>query len=439
MSRTPAFDINIFKKRREKIGKEIQDSALIIFSNPEFLRNHDAHYEYRQDTNFFYMTGFDEPESVFVFRPGKKPETVMFVRPRDEFRETWDGFRYGPEGTKKHYGINEVYLIDSLDEKLPELIKDVKQIYFRLQQHMKHDVVFLRALEKAKTSFGRGTRGNIPVLDSAELLGEFRLFKDAAELEWQRKACEITAKAHKETMKFVKPGMNERQIEGYIQFQFKNQMSARQGYNAIVASGKSATTLHYVFNDQECKKGDILLIDAGAEYNYLTGDITRSFPVSGKFSKIQKEFYNHVLHANKEIISMVKPGMEFGSMQKKTIEMLTDAMIDLKLLKGKRDKLIKDLSFKKYYMHGVSHWLGMDVHDAGHYEINKKSRKLEPGMVFTVEPGLYVPQNDEEAPKELRGLGVRIEDNILVTKKGCENLTILAPKEVEDIEKTMQS
>ena len=302
---------------------------------------------------------------------------------------------------------------------------------------MKHDVVFLRALEKAKTIHNRGTRGNIPVLDSAELLGEFRLIKDNAEIEWQKKACEITAKAHKETMKFVKPGMNERQIEGYIQFQFKNQMSARQGYNAIVASGKNATTLHYVFNDEDSKKGDLLLIDAGAEFNYFTGDITRTFPVSGKFSKIQKEFYEHVLKVNKHIISMVKPGMEFSSMQEKTIEMLTDAMIDLKLLKGKRDKLIKDLSYKKYYMHGVSHWLGMDVHDAGHYQIAKKSRKLEPGMIFTVEPGLYVPLNDESAPKELRGLGVRIEDNILVTKKGYENLTILAPKEVSEIEKLM--
>ncbi|MES2769404.1 MAG: aminopeptidase P N-terminal domain-containing protein [Bdellovibrionota bacterium] len=437
MSRTPQFDVSIFKKRRERIGKYMQDSAMVIFSNPEFLRNHDAEYEYRQDTNFFYMTGFEEPKSVFVFRPGQKPETILFVRPKDELRETWDGFRYGPEGAKKYFGIDEVYLIDTLEEKLPELIKDVKQVYFRLQQHMKHDVIFLRALEKAKTVYSRGVRGNIPVLDSSELLGEFRLFKDATEIEWQRKACEITAKAHKETMKFTKPGMNERQIEGYIQFQFKNQLAARQGYNAIVASGKNATTLHYVFNDEECKKGDIILIDAGAEYNYFSGDITRSFPVSGKFSKIQKEFYEHVLKVNKHIISMVKPGMEFSAMQEKTIEMLTEAMIDLKLLKGKKEKLIKDLSYKKYYMHGVSHWLGMDVHDAGHYQIGKKSRKLEPGMVFTVEPGLYVPQNDEGAPKELRGLGVRIEDNILVTKKGYENLTLLAPKEVADIEKAM--
>lgn len=439
MSRTPSFDISIFKKRREKIGKTIPDSALVLFSNPEFIRNHDVHYEYRQDSNFFYMTGFEEPESVFVFRPGKKPETILFVRPRDELRETWDGFRYGPELAKKYFGMDEVHLIDSLDEKLPELLKDVKQTYFRLNQYKEHDEKFLKAIDKIRALLARGARGNIPVLDSFELLGEFRLIKDASEIEWQRAACEITAKGHLETMKFTKPGMNEKQIEGYIQFQFKNGLATRQGYNAIVASGSNATTLHYVYNDQECKKNDLLLIDAGAEYNYYTGDITRTFPVSGKFSKIQKEFYSHVLDVQKKVLSIIKPGIEFKVLQETTIDLLTQAMIDLKLLKGKKEKLIKDLAFKKYYMHGVSHWLGMDVHDAGLYQINNKSRKLEPGMIFTIEPGLYVPHNDGSAPKELRGLGVRIEDNILVTKKGYENLTELAPKEVGEIEEVMNS
>jgi Xaa-Pro aminopeptidase len=439
MSRKPQFDMSIFKKRREKIGKHMQDSAMVIFSNPEFLRNHDAGYEYRQDTNFFYMTGWEEPDSVFVFRPGKKPETVMFVRPRDPLRETWDGFRYGPEGAKKQYGMDEVYLIDQLDEKLPDLIKDVNQVYFRLQQHMSHDVKFLRALEKSKSLFGRSGRGVLPVIDSAEFLGEFRLYKEPTEIDWQRKACEITAKAHLETMKFVKPGLNERQIEGYIQYQFKNQMSARQGYNAIVASGKNATTLHYVFNDEECKSGDVLLLDAGAEYNFFTGDITRSYPVNGKFTPMQKEFYNHVLSVQKDIIAMVKPGIEHKSLQDKTIDMLTTAMLELKLLKGKKEDLIRSLAFKKYYPHGVSHWLGMDVHDAGLYQIKGESRKIEAGMVFTIEPGLYVPYDDDDAPKEMRGLGVRIEDNILVTEKGHENMTVLAPKEVADIEKAMNS
>lgn len=437
MSRKPQYDISIFKKRRERIAKHMEDSAMVIFSNPEFLRNHDSGYEYRQDTNFFYMTGFEEPESVFVFRPGKKPETVLFVRPKDPLRETWDGFRYGPEAAKKEFGIDQVYLIDTLDEKLPELINDVKQVYFRLKQHDHHDKIFLKALEKSKQLFGRSGRGVLPVVDSAEFLGEFRLYKEQIEIDWQRKACEITALAHLETMKFVKPGLNERQIEGYIQYQFKNKMSARQGYNAIVASGKNATTLHYVFNDQECKAGDVILIDAGAEYNFFTGDITRSYPVNGKFTSVQKEFYNHVLTVQKNIINMVKPGIAHKTLQDTTIEMLTTAMLDLKLLKGKKEELIKSLAFKKYYPHGVSHWLGMDVHDAGLYQVKGESRKIEAGMIFTIEPGLYVPYDDEEAPKELRGLGVRIEDNILVTEKGFENMTAACPKEPNDIENLM--
>lgn len=439
MLRQPQFDMSVFKKRRDKIKKQMKDSTLVLFSNPEFLRNHDANYEYRQDSNFFYMTGFEEPESVFVFRPGQRPETIMFVRPKDVLRETWDGFRYGEAGVKKYFGMDEVYLIEELDEKLPELLKDSKQIYFRMKQQPQYDETFLKALERSKGFVGKSGRGLQPVLDSAEFLGEFRLIKDSMEIEWQRKACEISAKAHLETMKFMKPGLNERQVEAYIQYQFKFQMAARQGYNAIVASGTNATTLHYVFNDQFCKKGDVVLIDAGAEYNYYSGDITRSYPVSGKFTPIQKEFYNHVLDAQKKVMAMIKPGIQHKILQEKTIELLTQSMIDLKLLKGKRDDLIKSLAYKKYYMHGVSHWLGMDVHDAGLYQIKGQSRKLEPGMVFTIEPGLYVPHDDVSAPKELRGLGVRIEDNILVTAKGFENLTILAPKEVKDIEKAMQS
>lgn len=438
MSRTPAYDMQIFKKRREKLAQHMEaDSALVLFSNPEFLRNHDSFYEYRQDTNFFYVTGFEEPESVCVYRPGQKPEYVLFVRPRDPLRETWDGFRYGPDGAKKYYGADEVYVKEDLEKKLPELLGSVKNVYFRLNQQPYNDKVMLHAIETSKALTGRSGRGNVGILDSAEFLGEFRLIKDAAEIEWQKKACEITAKAHAETMKFVKPGLNERQVDAYIQYQFRYNMSPRMGYGSIIASGNNATTLHYVFNDQPCKDGDLLLIDAGAEYNYFSGDITRTFPVNGKFTSAQKEFYNHVLRVQKEIVSLVKPGITFQSLHDRAAEMLAEAMIDLKLLKGSKEENIKNQSHKKYYPHGVGHWLGMDVHDAGLYKVRGEPRMLEPGMIFTVEPGLYVPQDDLSAPKELRGLGVRIEDNVLVTKNGCENMTTLAPKEVSDIEDIM--
>ncbi len=439
MSRKPQFDISIFKKRRDRIAKKMQGSALVLFANPEFLRNYDSNYEYRQDSNFFYMTGFEEPESVFVFRPGKNPESVLFVRPKDAFRETWDGFRYGKEDTKNHFLMDEVFLISELNEKLPLLLKDMDSVLYRLNHHEQHDKVFLKALEEARVANGRSGKGILPVYDSVDFLGEFRLIKDETEIEWQKRACAISAIAHLETMKFIKPTMNERQVEAYIQYQFKSQMSARQGYNAIVASGDNATTLHYIFNDQECKDGDIILIDAGTEYNYYTGDITRSYPVNGTFTKIQKEFYNLILNAQEEVIKMVEPGIEHASLQRATVELLTDALIDLKLLKGKREELIAKEAYKKYYMHGVSHWLGIDVHDMGRYQVRGESRKLQPGMVFTIEPGLYVRADDDSAPKELRGLGVRIEDNILVTKNGYENLTALAPKHVDKIEEVMQS
>jgi Xaa-Pro aminopeptidase len=437
MSRTPSFDMQIFKKRREKLAPHLTESALVIFSNPEFLRNHDSNYEYRQDTNFFYVTGFEEPESVCVFRPGQKPEYILFVRPKDPLRETWDGFRYGPDGAKKYYGADEVHLISDLSKKLPELLKSVKSVFFRLNQQPQYDQVMLKAIDDAKMLYGRSGRSNLDIIDSANFLGEFRIIKDATEIEWQKKACEITAKAHTETMKFVEPGLNERQVDAYIQYQFKFNMAPRMGYNTIVASGHNATTLHYNFNDQPCKSGDLLLIDAGAEYNYFSGDITRTFPVNGKFTAIQKEFYNLVLKVQKEMVAFVKPGIQHKSLQDRTIELLTEAMLELKLLKGSRDENIRNMAYKKYYPHGVSHWLGMDVHDAGLYQINGESRMLEPGMVFSIEPGLYVPHDDQDAAKDLRGLGVRIEDDILVTAKGHENMTALAPKEVSEIESVM--
>src|SRR5690606_21661279 len=221
--RKPQFDMNIFKNRRDRIGKQMQDSALVLFSNPEFLRNYDSGYEYRQDSNFFYMTGFEEPESVFVFRPGKKPETILFVRPKDLLRETWDGFRYGKDDAKVTFNIDEVYLISELEQKLPLLFKDVKQVYYKLKQHEQHDRVFLKAIDDAKTVYGKTGKGLLPIYDSWDFLGEFRVIKDESEIEWQKRACEISAIAHLETMKFIKPGMNERQVEAYIQYQFKSQ------------------------------------------------------------------------------------------------------------------------------------------------------------------------------------------------------------------------
>lgn len=432
--RRPTIDVNTCRERRQALAPLAKGSAVIIPAHPECIRNHDVHFPYRQDSNLFYLTGFEEPESVLVFRPGQVPETILFVRPKDVFRETWDGFRYGPEAVEREFKIDKSYLISDFDQMIVDLLKPVERVYYRFNISRDFDERMLRILEEVRASQGRTGRGHLPVHDSWELIGELRLIKQPHDVSAIRKACEISAKAHVEAMKAVRPGMNEREVQGVVIGSFYRQGAAREGYNSIVATGANATTLHYVFNDQPLKDGDLLLIDAGAEYEYYTGDITRTFPVDGKFTAAQKRVYQGVLDLQKSLIAGVKPGLLFKSMQETTIEYLTDLMIELKLLTGTRAQLIESLAYKKYYPHGVGHWLGMDVHDVGLHVLDGEPRRLEPGMVFTIEPGFYIPANDESAPEELRGIGIRIEDNVLVTPTGCENLTALAPKEVVDLE-----
>lgn len=435
--RKPAFDMNVFKERRKKIAAAAPGSAIIIPSNPDYIRNNDVHHPYRQDSNFFYLTGFEEPESIFVFRPGQTPETVLFVRPKDIERETWDGFRYGPEGAAREFSIDKTYLISEFDKVIRELLKPVECIYYRWNISREFDNRLLTIIDDVRSSMGRTGRGALPVHDSWELIGEMRAIKSEYDIKLMREACEISAQAHIAAMKFTKPGVTERQIHGVLLHSFYMQNADREGYGTIVGSGPAATTLHYTFNDQVCQDDDLVLIDAGAEKQYYTGDITRTFPVNGKFSPTQKRVYQAVLDVEKEIIASVKPGVVFKSMQERTVNALTDVMIEFGLLKGNRQQLVESLAFKKYYPHGVSHYLGMDVHDSGLHVVKGEPRKLEVGMSFTVEPGLYIPIDDESAPKEFRGIGIRIEDNIVVTSNGCENLTLSAPKEVIDLEETI--
>ena len=432
--RQPSISPELCKMRRDQLGKKIPGAALVIPSNPEFLRNHDVHYEYRQDTNLFYLTGFEEPESVLVFRPGQSPETVLFVRSKDPLRETWDGFRYGPSLAQDIFEVDKTFLVTDLEKELPTLLKDVDKVYYRLSRDHHFDLQITNALEAAKVSRGRSGMGLLPILDSSELLGEMRIIKSKEEIEWQKRACEITARAHVNAMKFTRPGVTERQIEGILRGSFMLENSPRMGYGAIVAAGNNATTLHYVFNDQTCKNGDLLLIDAGTEWNFFTGDITRTFPVNGKFTPAQKSLYEAVLEVQMKIIEMVKPGLPHKDLQTRTIELLTDLMLDFRLLKGSRDEIIEKKHYVTYYPHGVSHYLGMDVHDAGLYLKDGEPRKLEPGMCLTIEPGIYIRSDDPEAPRDLLGIGIRIEDNLLVTTGGNEVMTSGAPKDVAGME-----
>lgn len=433
--RKPAEKIEIFKERRRQLGSQIKGSALILAAHPEHLRNDDVHYPYRQDSNLYYLTGFEEPESILLFRPGHTPETVMFVRKKDLERETWDGFRYGPELTEKEFQIDKVYLIDDFKKIAPTLLKEIDQLYYRMYKNPWSDTLVQETLEALRVSQGRTGQGYMTVHDSQLILGEMRLIKSEYELTNLREACEITAQGHIAAMKFTKPGVNERQVQGMIANSFYMRGAAREGYNYIVAAGASSTTLHYNFNDQVCKDGDILLIDAGAEYNYFTGDITRTFPVNGKFTEEQALVYQAVLNVQHKITEMIKPGLVFKTLQETTINLLIDSMLTLGLLSGRKDDIIASQAYKRFYPHGVSHWLGMDVHDAGLYVKKGESRPLETNMCFTVEPGLYIRADDETVPKKFRGIGVRIEDNIRVTSSGCEVMTSSAPKEISDLEK----
>lgn len=447
--------MDVFAQRRRLLADRISmtggSAAVILVSNPDRIRNNDVHYPYRQDTNMFYMTGWEEPESIFVFRPGQTPETVMFVRPKDLERETWDGFRYGPEGCQREFKIDKAYLISDFEKEIAGLLSTVDRVYYRVNVDREMDHRMLATLESVRRSHGRSGRGHLPLMDSWELIGELRYKKTADDVIAMKRACSITAKAHVDVMKATRPGVTERQLLGVFLNSIYQQNADREGYGTIVASGANACTLHYVFNDQTCRDGDLLLIDAGAEVRYYTGDITRTYPVNGKFTGPQRKVYERVLAIQKELCAAAKPGVPFKWLQDRTIEFLTDAMIELGLIKVPRAEAIERLLFKKYYPHGVSHYLGMDVHDTGLYQVPAvgngagasaggpggsalESRKLEPGTAFTIEPGLYIPADDKDAPEELRGIGVRIEDDVVITASGCDILTSEAPKEIADLE-----
>jgi Xaa-Pro aminopeptidase len=435
--RKPTYDINIFAARRQKVGKEIQGSALVVFAHPERIRNDDVHFPYRQDSNLFYLTGFEEPESILVFRPGLIPETVMFVRQRDVERETWDGFRYGPEGVEREFKVDKAYPMDEFLKVAPNLLKEVESVYYRMYKNEESDRLMQQALEGTQRVQARTGKGLLAIHDADILLGEQRLYKSEYELSQLREACEISAQAHLAAMRFTRPGVGERQVQGVLAHHFFMKGAAREGYNFIVASGNSATTLHYNFNDQICREGDLLLIDAGAEFNYYTGDITRTFPVSGKFTEPQAKVYQAVLDVQKQVLEELKPGVLFKDLQEMGVQLLTDKMLELGLLSGRKQDIIAAGGHRKYYPHGIGHWLGMDVHDAGLYYKNKEPRPIEANMCFTVEPGLYIPGDDASAPSAYRGIGVRIEDNVRITSSGHENMTSSAPKEIADLEKVV--
>jgi Xaa-Pro aminopeptidase len=433
LSSLPSF----FAARREKLMKAHPGAVFIFPSNEEVLRNPDVHYSFRQESSFYYLTGFDEPDSFLVLSPSKgngSYRMTLFVRHRDPVKEMWEGERYGTEGAVKVFGATDAYVNTDFDEKLFEILKGTDKVFYRMGLHEKTDRRVLSTLEKYRHTLGRSGASLPPIADPGEFVAEMRLFKSPEEVDLLRKASHVTALAHKAAMKEVRPGMNEFEIDALITYELSRNGCQRLGYDSIVAGGKNATCLHYRANNETLRDGDLLLIDAGGEFNYYTADVTRTFPVGQSFSKAQSRAYDLVLSAQKEAIAMTKPGVKIPEIHRRTCEILTEGFLSMGLLKGKLDEAVASEAYKKYYPHGTSHWLGMDVHDVGRYQKEGKSRELEAGMVFTIEPGFYVQPADAQIAGEYQGIGIRIEDDILVTEKGCEVLTKDAPKERAEIE-----
>jgi Xaa-Pro aminopeptidase len=420
--------------------QRIRGGIAIFPAAPTAIRNADVEHEYRQDTDFYYLTGFEEPNAVAVLAPDHPEHRfVLFVQPKDREREVWTGWRVGHERAKQEYGADAAFTIDKLDEELPKLAEKADRIYYRFGSDPTFDERLVGLMRRFQRQRQREGTGPTSVIDPAELLHEMRLIKSPDELELLRRAIDITCEGHLAAIQALKPGSYEYEIEAIISYVFRKNGSPRSGYPPIVAAGENATVLHYTVNDQRIEHGDLLLIDAGAEFGYYTGDVTRTLPARGTFTEDQAALYQLVLDAQLEAIDAVRPGAAFIEPHDRAVRVLTEGLVRLGLLEGEIDKLIEENALKKFYMHRTSHWLGMDVHDAGPYKVADEWRRLGPGMVMTVEPGLYIAADLEGVDPRYRGIGIRIEDDVLVTEHGNEVLSARVPKTIEDIEAMMRS
>ena len=418
-----------------------ENSVAIIPAAHEQTRSYDTEFKFRQDSDFWYLTGFPEPDAVAVIDPqNKKSPYTLYVRPRDPEMETWFGRREGVEGAVKNYRAGTAYSIDRFAADLPKLLDGRENLYYRFAVDKDLDQQILKylsnqRLRRLKTAYPPHT-----IIDPTLIIGEMRLHKTPEEADMMQTAATIAAEAHILAMKKVKPGMNEGQVEAFMESFMKDKGASGVAYNSIIGGGDNATILHYVENNMPLRDGDLILIDAGAEYKGYASDITRTFPVNGKFTPAQRDVYDVVLDVQKQCTDYTKTGNTVKGRQEFSIELLTEGMKKLGLLKGDTKQLIKKKAYMRYYMHGVGHYLGLDVHDAGRYFTDqgaKNSKPFAPGMVLTVEPGLYIPPDDKDAPAKYRGIGIRIEDDVLVTEDGNRNLTSKVPKEVEEIETLM--
>ena len=427
-----------FTRRRKRLMDMMgHDSVAIIPTAPVMTRNRDVHFPFRPDSDFYYLSGFPEPEAVAVLVPDRHHgEFVLFCRERDPKMETWDGLRAGLEGAVEKYGADDAFPIEDMDDILPGLLEDRERIYYTMGNDQNFDQRVVGWVKQVRERERAGVNAPDEFISLMHILHEMRLYKSRDEIKAMRKAAQIAARAHQRAMQICQPDMMEYQIEAELLHEFMHHGARSPAYPSIVGGGANGCILHYVENADQLKSGDLLLIDAGAEYDYYASDITRTFPVNGKFSQAQKEVYEVVLAAQFAAIEKVKPGNHWNDPHDAAIQALTQGLVDLGILKGRVKTLIKEQAYSKYYMHRTGHWLGMDVHDVGDYKLDGEWRLLEPGMVLTIEPGLYLA-GARGLAKKWWNIGIRIEDDVLVTKDGHEVLSKDAPKTIEEIEALM--
>ncbi|MBB5192992.1 Xaa-Pro aminopeptidase [Silvimonas terrae] len=432
----PAF-LQPFSSRRQRLFEQLAPGVLILPTAPEQTRNADSTFPFRYDSSFYYLSGFQEPEAVIALVIGEKEsKAVLFCRPKDETHEIWDGFRYGPEAAKAEFGFDEAYTIDELDTEIVNLLKNQPRVYFALGADAGWDARLTGWINGVRKQSRTGITAPGEVIDAAAIVDEMRLFKDAFEIDAMHRAGKINSVAHIRAMQAAKAGIREYVVEAELQHEYYRSGSRFPAYTSIVASGPNACVLHYDKNDRLMQEGDLLLIDAGCEIEGYASDITRTFPINGRFTPEQKTIYELVLAAHAAALDQARPGNRYSAMHDAAVKTLTAGLIELGFLSGTVDEAIENKTFRQFYMHGTGHWLGLDVHDAGRYKIDGEDRVLEVGMAFTIEPGLYI-RPAGNVPKAYEYIGVRIEDDIVLTENGPLILSDDCPRTVAEIEAVM--
>jgi Xaa-Pro aminopeptidase len=429
----------MFAARRRRFLELMGPGAVAILQGARLVtRSADTEFPFRQDSDFHYLTGFDHPHAVAVLRTDGGPAYTLFVEPRDRAAETWTGYRPGVEGAVADYGADEAHPNHALDGALPALLERAQRLFHVLGRDPRLDARIVEILERMRLRSRQGLDPASEIVDPRRVLHEMRLRKEPAELEIMRRAAAISAEAHREAARLAEEGRFEYELEAALLHQFRRSGAAGPAYSSIVGSGRNATVLHYIRNDQKLVDGELVLIDAGCELEGYASDVTRTYPVGGSYRGAQRAVYEVVLEANLAGLALAKPGATLPQIHEACTRKLVEGMVELGLLRGEVDELIRSEAHRRFYMHNTSHWLGLDVHDVGSYVVDGKPRALEPGMVFTIEPGLYVAADDASAPAELRGIGVRIEDDVAIVAGGCENLTAAVPKHPADVETWMR-